>query len=1153
MFFLNVLKENSIKMVLALVVIFYWLVGTLESKSALIISLLFLGMLFIIIINIDKMITEMRSRNGVIWYAIYFTGFLAMRWNPLRGTRLTSFDRTIGECTKVGIDVSKRIHNFYFWFVGTAMVFLLFYVAANYFKRDDNYKSNKKMVDLLDKLIIIGNVLLLFRIVPFFNNSLTDQPIFTISIQFFSMILIAIVAYIQLNLKTKIEHDSFIKLMVIIGLFAIFAAVLVTKDWKSGHILLGIQILGILVMLLRAKCFPVKLNAEIMEKWTNLGVIICAIIPFFLSFYIEMITILNQHSFFVDHLRRWYFLFASLSLILGGLIVHRFLRKDKLKDWRKWTYPVLIVGMTCLYGQIPVSGIYNANIFESANYSVLISDFLRYGKIPLVEHYGGHMLTDVLEGIIYGILNNDFGGAIFSPYRNYIVVIVALLFYMLLKNIMERDIAIAIVLFIPFYGQVEYWGLGILICLTVLWYVKRQSSLSAFVLWGTVIVCALYRLDLGYAFGLATIATLLLLLLLQKENRRIYCTSLGWTLAIWVGIGGILWGGVCLWKNINPIDRLIEFLKISYSNQNWAYSAIGDANKFAFCVVYIIIPFMVLFGMVYLILHSKKYIENEKKIWILLLILGFSYFFNFPRGIVRHSLMEGVVYVNWTAFLFLALFYTLILNKKTVFISLFSLFIICNTIIVSDESFDLASIADTSIEKIGSYTNDWAEGTYWENIKEKKIVINRVICDENLQKQIEDYEEVINKLLEENQTYVDFSNRNFIYSAIGKENPVYISQSPGQLSGELTQEYFIKEMKNIPIVVMPVTNDDRLEIRIDGIANAYRYYKISEYIYQNYRPLCKVEDRFALWCLKDSYDTMELKVEKMQNEGENIKNNIIEKASSMVYHAATIEVDFNNNLVIKAEDTDPYISGIEKAFDLDRYIGDTVEILVNYDVQQLSENATIDMYYTTEEGEEYSEEKVQKSNITNEGKSYFRIPITAYTKLRMDIPDNSIVTVYSLKLDVSKCQKIDYGYDGTCESNEGLVHKYDLGSIPQIWAEMDEKKCIDNEVLQTAAENNGIYSFNVGGTDVRGNGNYLKVTVNNSNNEECNVQLKLGECINGTLDSKYMYSFVVKPGKHNYIFRISSDYYWYTGKINSCIITEMANLSDVEMQILVGD
>lgn len=81
----------------------------------------------------------------------------------------------------------------------------------------------------------------------------------------------------------------------------------------------------------------------------------------------------------------------------------------------------------------------------------------------------------------------------------------------------------------------------------------------------------------------------------------------------------------------------------------------------------------------------------------------------------------------------------------------------------------------------------------------------------------------------------------------------------------------------------------------------------------------------------------------------------------------------------------------------------------------------------------------------------------------------------------------------------------------------------------------------------------MKLTVSNSNNEESNVQLKLGDCINGSFDSKYMYSFVVKSGKHDYIFRISSDYYWYNGKINSCIIREDANLSDVKMQILVGD
>ena len=148
--FLNKLKNKFIRLMLVLVAALYWGVGTINSKSAVIISLLYFGVLFVIIINIEKMMSEIKNGNGAIWYATYSTGILAIRWNPLRGTTITSFDRIIGQCTTMAIDVSKRIHNFYFWFIGTAVVFFLFYIGANYFKREDNCKKNNTMMNLLD-------------------------------------------------------------------------------------------------------------------------------------------------------------------------------------------------------------------------------------------------------------------------------------------------------------------------------------------------------------------------------------------------------------------------------------------------------------------------------------------------------------------------------------------------------------------------------------------------------------------------------------------------------------------------------------------------------------------------------------------------------------------------------------------------------------------------------------------------------------------------------------------------------------------------------------------------------------------------------------------------------------------------------------------
>ena len=119
---------------------------------------------------------------------------------------------------------------------------------------------------------------------------------------------------------------------------------------------------------------------------------------------------------------------------------------------------------------------------------------------------------------------------------------------------------------------------------------------------------------------------------------------------------------------------------------------------------------------------------------------------------------------------------------------------------------------------------------------ENKEVVERVQWDKTLKNAVEPYKMVMNTLLEKDETFVDFINKTFVYSGINRENPVYVSQSPLQLSGEFAQEMFIKEIQDTPVVLMPIDNY-RAASYLDGIANASRYYKAAEYIYQNYKVL----------------------------------------------------------------------------------------------------------------------------------------------------------------------------------------------------------------------------------------------------------------------------------------------------------------------------
>ena len=82
-----------------------------------------------------------------------------------------------------------------------------------------------------------------------------------------------------------------------------------------------------------------------------------------------------------------------------------------------------------------------------------------------------------------------------------------------------------------------------------------------------------------------------------------------------------------------------------------------------------------------------------------------------------------------------------------------------------------------------------------------------------------DLKVVLENILDEDETYLDLSNQNLLYALIGKEKPVYVNQSPGLLSGELTQQMYIKEVidskKDVPVILKARKKD--YSTKLDGL------------------------------------------------------------------------------------------------------------------------------------------------------------------------------------------------------------------------------------------------------------------------------------------------------------------------------------------------
>lgn len=1124
------------------------------------------------------------DRKQGILYACYFSFYMALLYNPLEssGAAVTKFQRVIGTGLNRGIDVSRRISNFSRWFVYFGVVFILFYLLMNYLKNQKLDGENAKAAALLDQVIIVANVVMVFRCISYFYDESQKLTMFYYSDFLILGILCLGFAYIALELEKKICVENFEALHVIgwMGVFPI--SIVVTHEWNQGRNFMGFQLLASLAIVFVVKLCAVDWNEKRITKTMGSLAGMISFLPFCTSLYIEALVWLNQRSIFVTHLRKYYVLSVLLGLFFAMLIACLLGNREKgLRNWKRVSYPAIIFGMTCIWKQIPISQTYGVDLFESANSSVLISDFLNFGNIPIVEHYGGHMMSGVWEGILYAFLNNDVAGAAFSPYSGYVAVAVVLAFYCFLKNVWNEDAAILAVLFFPFYGSISYWGLGLLTALAAMHYVRKNTCLRAAIFWMACIWCALYRLDTGYAFLLACMAALLIYMVAEKNFTA--AKQLGLTLCAWGVLGLAVWTGICVIKGISPIDRLLEFLQINLSNQNWAYSGIGDASLTKFSVAYIFVPLILVVLLIFTVIKKniRQFLGTEQ--WVLLLVLGLSYFFNFSRGLVRHSLAENTLSFVWTAYAFIALFAVAYYKNKKLLLPVFAGCMLLQTLLYSGTIFSENSIANAAMSNLGNFTETWTaaknndgkpqEKTYWVRLSENQEVVERVkwgndCCGQPLQKTIGDYRVLIDELLEPEETFVDFINKTSIYPLLGRRDPVYVSQSPLQLSGEFTQEQFVKEMEGIPIVLMPYSwSNLRASQTLDDVPNLYRYYKVAEYIYQNYVPLCTYEELYAVWCLPERYEQMASRVSAM-SENEIEYKNIFVSGGALEFASVEAVENTDGSVDLNYTQKDPMVMELQREIEMSSYIDKNITITIDYETDILG---SMQIFYTTEAGEGYSGSKGVTVELTEtEGTACFKLPVTEHTRLRFDTPEGSHVKIKSFRISEMAGKLAVYGYDGPFLQEDGesisymsAIHTYGLNQLPLIWAETDTKKSAENPVITELTGQDGVFRYSLEPGTYGENGNYLKLTLEydagdtsgNTKTEEVSTgaTLLLGKMVDGSFETRYQYSFTVFEGQHDYMFRVSNDYYWYVGELDAVKLECDGQLKHTQMRILEGD
>ncbi|NLG05123.1 MAG: hypothetical protein GX567_15020, partial [Clostridia bacterium] len=228
------------------------------------------------------------------------------------------------------------------------------------------------------------------------------------------------------------------------------------------------------------------------------------------------------------------------------------------------------------------------------------------------------------------------------------------------------------------------------------------------------------------------------------------------------------------------------------------------------------------------------------------------------------------------------------------------------------------------------------------------------------------------------------------------------------------------------------------------------------------------------------------------------------------------------------------------------------------------------IFYTTAMGENYTEDKVSTVHIVGDGIADFIVPVTEYTRLKMNIPEGSTVAIRSLKVS-SPVTYIEYGYDNSTQNidesgnnwntYDNGFHIYNLAYLPSIWADND--RAIINTEYAELQQANGYYLFDRSAISSKEHGNYLlfRATYNgtdtrrsyDNDDEVIGASIKVGIYENGIFSEKYQYNVTLKEGTNDYLIRVSNDYYWYCGDVNAVKVICDGILYDVDMKVLEGD
>lgn len=1088
-------------------------------------------------------------------------------------TVLSTFDkRIISQATIDGVDIAARNSTYFQVLLVGILSFILFSFLFSLVKKWIVKNPSSEHPFIFEETFI--HILSLFGIVNVVFGLLGSAQKVTIAFILMFQILILIVTFLKMvairNSWTAVNSVLSERYYIIWLFLMSFVVSVYTLYFGKGFLPIVDGITPLLLqMVVYVACFLIflfltlilcvnLLETGLPENKNTLKTLISGsfplvISPIFLPVSNELYLIFNQHEIFLSSPRviLWPLLGSSLIAVI---ILVSFLRGKNNLGYsiiEKGYFPISLINFIMIAYQ-PVKEIGPPiELFESGNPGIAVDQLFRYGKIPLLETFNAHALSELVSPILYAVLNGYDDNAIFIYYTVFNYVLYIIIAYFLLRKLISSELAFLTLLLIPFsmltsYILPEYY-LFAAIAVFALHKIMKKSNFKTFLLFFFILsLTFVWRFDLGAGAIPAAVISLVLYNFLYKKKwyfKEIILSGL---------CVGVFWGGgfilLALIKGIPVMFRIKELLAVVSSNQVWGFSTLGDMGKVNYSLFYFILPTAIVLILGYILVKKLKSETNPVVFTTLIFLILFS-LFNFPRGLVRHSLVEQtpLFLLGLIAIPIIYLPY-LIWERSTSFkrFSGFAFSTVAYAFLVIGIMYGTRSGDDSLLSKTALKVSEFSD---YENFGTK--VDRYQLSDEYINEVYAGFKYILDETTNTEETFLDFSNAPYMYIHTNRETPMYINQTPVFLSDEYTQDAYLKEIQSYSAPYAIFANE--LGFRnVDGVPNHIRSYRVAEYIYNHYVPFIKLNG-FDVWVDKDRKEEME---SKLMGKNEIVEYVLLDENQTSLEALSVHDLEkaekSNFRISYETGSKDPQIANFFTAAGQSKIpLKDTSqqELEIEYSSKKGGE---MQVFYLI--GSAYNDVDSSTVSLEDGTRQTLKIDVPVngmLYDLRIDPPSDDTFTIHSVKLKITNniFKKLEYP----------IQEIVDIGWVPFLWGEKDTleatvkaPKLVD-VLSQKVTVDSSESIFPVNEVYEKVDGNYIHLRLkSNLVGDDYPATISYGSSLHDELGS-FTFNIKADGNFHDYLIRPSSQYNWYQYEIDNITLTTNQETTLENLSILKGD